>query len=136
MVKGFTALEEMTTAERAALDSSSVAANASRQILLNEERLHHRQQTIDDHLGAAQRGELLAEKPGWLDESEAGLREQKHRYAHADDVLQQRLEENGRRRSSKRRPADKVLVSPADPDAAFAIHAMRKYPSPSRQPKK
>ncbi len=111
---------EMTPAARMSLDSSSVAANASRRRLLNEERLQKRQRVIDEHLCGAQGGEALAEKPGWLATTKAGLHEQKQRYAHAAEVLRQRQEANAQRRSSKRQPADKVLVSPADPEAALA----------------
>lgn len=112
--------EEMTSAERASLDSSSVAANASRRKLLNEERLHQRQQVIDEHLRSAQRGEPVAETPGWLAKTEAGLHEQKRRYAHAAQIMCERQEANAERRSCKRKPADKVLVSPSDPEAALA----------------
>jgi transposase len=111
---------EMTTASGACLDSSSVAANASRRKLLNEERLHQRQQVIDEHLRSAQRDEPVTEKPGWLAKTEAGLHEQKRRYAHAADVMRQRQQENAQRRSCQRKPADKVVVSPADPEAALA----------------
>jgi transposase len=112
--------EDMTLAERASLDSSSVAANASRRKLLNEERLHQRQQVIDEHLRSAQRGEPVAEKPGWLAKTEAGLHEQKQRYAHAAEIMCARQEANAERRSCKRKPADKVFVSPSDPEAALA----------------
>jgi transposase len=112
--------EEMTSAERVSLDSSSVAANASRRKLLNEERLHQRQQVIDEHLRSAQRGEVVAETPGWLAKTEAGLCEQKQRYAHAAEIMCARQEANAQRRSCKRKPADKVLVSPSDPEAALA----------------
>jgi transposase len=112
--------EEMTSAARASLDSSSFAAHASRRRLLNEERLKQCRQVIDEHLRCRQRGEPVAEKPGWLADTEAGLLEQKRRYAHAAAVLRHRIEANADRRSSKRKPADKVLVSPADPEAALA----------------
>jgi transposase len=112
--------EQMTSASRASLDSSSVAANASRRKMLNEERLHQRQQVIAEHLGSAKHGELVAEKPGWLAKTEAGLHEQNRRYAHAAAVMRDRQQENAQRRSSKRKPVDKVLVSPSDPEAALA----------------
>jgi hypothetical protein len=113
--------QKMTKASRASLDSSSVAANASRRRLLNQERLHQRQQVIDEHLRLAPRGEPVAEEPpGWLARTVAGRREQKQRYAHTAEVLRQRQEANAQRRSSKRQPAEKVLVSPADPQAALA----------------
>ena len=113
--------EEMTTATRVAVDSSTVAANASRRKLLNEEHLQQRRQVIDEHLQAVQRGETMAdEAPGWLAKSEAGLREQKQRYAHAAEIMRERQEANAQRRSDKRKPADQVRVSPADPAAALA----------------
>jgi transposase len=112
---------EMTSASRASLDSSTVAANASRRRLLNDERLHKRQQVIDEHLRGAQRGApMAADKPGWLAKTAAGLHEQKQRYAHAAEVMGQRQDANAQRRSSKRKPADKVVVSPSDPEAALA----------------
>jgi hypothetical protein len=75
---------------------------------------------IDEHLRSGQRDEPVAEKPGWLAKTEAGLHEQKRRYAHAADVMRQRQQENAQRRSCKRKPPNKVVVSPADPEAALA----------------
>jgi transposase len=113
--------EGMTTAQRAALDSTSVAASASRRKLLNEERLQKRQQVIDEHLRVVQHGEPVAdEPPGWLAKTEAGLHEQKRRYAHAAEVMQERQVANAQRPSAKRKSPDKVLVSPADPEAMLA----------------
>jgi transposase len=112
--------EGVTTATRAALDSSGVAAHASRRRLLNEERLRERQRVIDEHLRAGQRGEPTDEPPGWLAETGAGLGEQKRRYAHAAEVMRQRQAANAERRSDKRKPAEQVLVSPTDPEAALA----------------
>jgi transposase len=115
------ALEEnLTPATRVALDGSSVAAHASRRQLLNEERLQKRRQVIDESLQRRQRGETVSAKPGWLAETEAGLREQKQRYQHAAEVLRQRQQANAQRPSSKRKPAEKILVSPSDPEAVLA----------------
>jgi transposase len=112
--------ENMTSASRAALDSSSIAANASRRRLLNEERLQERRQAIDERLQQLQRFETPVKKPDWLAETETGLHEQKQRYARAAEVMRQRQEANAQRRSSKRKPTDKVLVSATDPEAALA----------------
>jgi transposase len=119
-VLGVAADEAMTPATRVSLDSSSVAAHASRRVLLNEERLEKRREVIDTALDLHQRGEALADAPGWLAESADGLREQKQRYQLAAEVLGQRQAANAQRRSSKRKPADKVSVSPADPEAVLA----------------
>jgi len=114
---------DLTSASRVALDSSSVAAHASRRQFLNEERLQKRRQLIDERLQHLERGEAVPKEPkqpGWLAETESGLRQQKQRYQRAAEVMCERQEANARRGSSKRKPADKVLVSPTDPEAALA----------------
>ena len=112
--------ENMTWATRVSLDSSSVAAHASRRQLLNEERLQKRRQAIDAALERLPRRIALTERPGWLAQTEAGLREQKQRYHRAAEVLRERQVVNAQRRCDKRKPADKVLVSPTDPEAVLA----------------
>lgn len=112
--------EKMTLATRAALDSSSVAAHASRRQLLNEERLQKRCALVDAALERGTPGEPQAASPGWLAKSEAGLREQKQRYQRAADIMRERQAANAQRRSCKRKPAAKILVSPADPEAILA----------------
>lgn len=112
--------KNMTPATRAALDSSSVAAHASRRQLLNEERLQKRRAAIDAALQRVARGEILTDAPGWLAKTESGLRQQKQRYQRAADVLRERQAANAQRRSCKRKPREKVLVSPTDPEAVLA----------------
>jgi transposase len=119
-VLGVALAEKMTPATRVALDSTSVAAHASRRQLLNEERLQKRRAVINAALERRIQGEAVVDPPGWLAKSEAGLREQKQRYEHAADVMRERQAANAQRRSGKRKPAAKVLVSPADPEAILA----------------
>ena len=123
----------MTPARRAALDSSSVAAHASRRHLLNEERLRKRRQVIDERLSQIQDGENAADQRGWLARTESGLRVQKRRYAFAADALHQRQAANAQRVTGKRKPADKVLVSPTDPETVLArdkLNTFRAFYSP------
>lgn len=110
-------IQKMTPAMRVALDSSTIAAHASRRQLLNEERLEKRRDVIDAALECRLHGETLADPPGWLAQSDDGLREQKQRYQRAAEVLSERQAANAQRRACKRKPADKILVSPADPEA-------------------
>jgi len=110
-------VEKMTPATRVALDSSSVAAHAARRHLLNEERLQKRRATIDAALAQHTRGEAPTAAPGWLAKTEDGLRAQKRRYQRVAELLRERQIANAQRRSSKRKPADKILVSPSDPQA-------------------
>lgn len=113
-------VERMTAATRVSLDSSSVAAHASRRHLLNEERLEKRRATIHLALECLTNGEIIVDPPGWLAKTSDGLREQKQRYRHAAEVLRERQTANAQRRSCKRKPPDKVLVSPTDPEAVLA----------------
>lgn len=112
--------ENLATGRRAALDSSSVAAHASRRQLLNEERLQKRRQALAAGLESLQGGEAVSRRPRWLAATAAGLRRQQRRYQRAAEVLQERQAANDQRRSDKRKPADKVLVSVTDPEAILA----------------
>lgn len=108
--------QNITSARRAALDGTFVAAAASRRQLVNHERLEQRQRVVqaalDERLGEEDR-------PTWLAFTARGLWEQKERYNLAAEILRQRLIQNQRRRSGKRKPPEKVLVSLTDPEAAL-----------------
>jgi hypothetical protein len=112
--------EELTVATRAALDSTSVAACAARRQLLNEERLQKRRAAIDVARERVARGETIADGPRWLGRTQGGLRLQQQRYQRAAEILAERLAANAKRRKCDRKPAEKVLVSPADPEAVLA----------------
>jgi transposase len=113
--------EGLTPATRVATDSSTVEANASRRLFLNEERLQKRREILNEHQRAAERGRARpANPPGWLAKSRTGLREQKQRYDEAFAVLRDRQAANAQRRSSKRKPAETIRVSPGDPQAILA----------------
>lgn len=111
--------KRLTPAARVAVDSSSVASHASRRQLFNEKRLQKRCDVIDAALDHRQRDEPLIDPPGWLARTEDGLRKQKHRYQRAAEILHERQVANAQRRSGKRKPAERVLVSATDPDAAL-----------------
>jgi len=108
--------QNVTPARRAALDGTFVAAAASRRQLANEERLGKRQRVVQ----AALDGTLAEEeRPAWLADTLQGLFQQKETYHLADKILRQRLVQNQRRRSCKRKPSEKVLVSLTDPESAL-----------------
>jgi len=112
--------EQMTTAQRAALDSSSVAAAAARRQLVNEQRLQARREAIAEALERLAQGQTLAAGPHWLGRTPDGLRRQKHRYQRVAEVLRERLAANAQRRACDRKPEDKVLVSPSDPESVLS----------------
>lgn len=109
--------EQVTTAQRAALDSSSVAACAARRQLVNPERMQKRQQAIEQALEDLARGEAVMGGPHWLGRTPDGLRRQKHHYQRAAEVLNERLATNAKRRACDRKSPEKILVSPSDPES-------------------
>ena len=108
--------QNITPARRAALDGTFVAAAASRRQLANEERLEQRRRIVQ---AALDRSLTEEERPAWLANTLHGLLQQKETYHLANEILQHRLEQNQRRRSCKRKPPEKVLVSLTDPESAL-----------------
>lgn len=109
--------DDLTAADRAALDSSTIAAHASRRHLLNAQRVEERLAAIS----AALDGDSdAAARPGWLARTDRGLCEQKRRYKLAAEILELRRIANAQRRSDKRQPDDKIVISPGDPEAILA----------------
>jgi hypothetical protein len=113
--------EELTTAERGALDGSAVAAHAARRRLLNEERLGHRLQQLEAVAQDEAQGEPTAALPGWMAKTPMGRQHQQERYRQAQDQLAQLQAANAQRPPSQRRTPDKVVVSPGDPEAALGL---------------
>ena len=109
---------ELLSPQRAALDGTSVAAWASRHVLLKEHSLENRLNVLAAAIAADAAQEPLAENPRWLAKHPATRLAQQERYQQARLRLQQRQAENQQRRASKRRDPKKVVVSAGDPEAA------------------
>lgn len=108
--------QNVTPARRGALDGTAVAVSASRRQLANEQRLGQRRRLIEEAIS----GQIPDdERPAWLAGTAWGLAWQKQTYQQAGTILRQRLQQNERRRSGKRKPPEKVLVSLTDPEAAL-----------------
>jgi len=113
--------EELTTAERGALDGSAVAANASRRRLLNSERLEKRLDQLEAALEDEAHGETPGEGPGWMAHTPRGLTRQHERYRQTQAQLATRQAANAQRPPSQRRAPDKIVVSPGDPEAPLGL---------------
>jgi hypothetical protein len=113
--------EDLTTAQRGALDGSAVAANASRRRLINHERLDQRLQQLEAVAQDESQGEEVGELPGWMGKTPAGRRRQQDHYTQAQDQLVVLQEANAKRPPSQRRAPDKVVVSPGDPEAPLGL---------------
>jgi hypothetical protein len=113
--------EEITTAERGALDGSAVAANASRRRLINDERLQQRLQQLTVVTQDEAQGEDPEGKPGWMANTPRGRAEQHERYRQAQAQLAKQHAANAQRPPLQRRAADKIVVSTGDPQAALGL---------------
>jgi transposase len=111
--------EEITPAARCSLDGTLIAANASRHRLLNDATLKKRAEQLDQVVAADQRHETPPPLPGWMAPTVCGREGQQQRYHEAQQRMGQLQERNQQKRSSKRKPAEKIVVSVSDPEAAL-----------------
>jgi transposase len=107
----------LTPATRAVLDGTTIAANASRHKLVNEETLHRRLAELETAIAADQRDAPLAEYPGWMAATPAGRLHQQQRFRRTATRLAELQARNQAKRKVKRKAADKIVLSPADPEA-------------------
>src|SRR4029453_7514604 len=110
-----------TTAQRAAVDGTSVEANASRHRLVNQERLEKRQEELAAVRGADAENQTPGQVPAWMAKTPLTRQTQEARYARAAEHLTWLLAANQQRSPHERRPADKVVVSVSDPEAALGL---------------
>jgi len=122
--------------EKASLDGTYVAANTSRSKLLNLKKVQQRLEQIEQEI--AQRDATLwlswtcgtldqQMRPAWLATTDVGLRLQQRMYQKAQTRLKELLAANAKRRSDKRKPENKVVLSVADSDAVFGRDKLKVY---------
>jgi transposase len=120
--------ERITTAKRGALDGTLIAANASRHRLVNEATLHKRVEFLDQVVTADRQQETPPSPlPRWMAPSASGRETQQQRYHQAQQRMSAMQERNRQKRSSKRKSADKIVVSVSDPEAALGRDKDRVY---------
>lgn len=119
--------EQLTPAQRAALDGSDVAANASRHRLVNATTLQQRLERLDAALAADAQGQPPPAVPGWMAQRPAGRRRQRDRYRQAQQRLDERRRRNRQRRKEDRKPDDKVVISLSDAEAALGLDKLKVY---------
>jgi hypothetical protein len=113
--------QDLTQAERGALDGSAVAANASRRRLLNQARLEQRLEQLEAVSQDEAQGEEPEAVPGWMAKTARSRAAQHARYSQAQEQLAKRQEGNTQRPASQRQTDDKIMVSPGDPVAALGL---------------
>jgi transposase len=107
----------LTPATRAVLDGTTIAANASRHKLVNEETLHRRLSALEVVSAGEQRQEPPPKLPAWMAPTAVGRAQQYQRLTRAATKLAVLQTRNQAKRKDKRRPASKVVISLSDPDA-------------------
>jgi transposase len=118
---------KLIKAKRASLDSSSVAANASRKLLANEDRCQKRIEQLQEAMAADTQGGSIDNAPYWMAKTPGGRFQQIRRYQHLRRCLRQRQDENSRRAPQNRKPLEKILVSWSDPESVFGLDKYRVY---------
>ena len=94
-------------------DGTTVAACASRHRMVNRPTLEKRIEQLD----AIVQGRFDDEVPKWVSATDSGKQDLGERMKHASDVLTERIEQNAKKPSDKRKHPDKIQVSLSDPQA-------------------
>jgi hypothetical protein len=110
---------QLTPGTRGAQDGSTVAANASRHRLLNEDQLTKRRLELEEVRAADEAGREPEAVPGWMAKTPEGRTAQNNRYGQAQGRLKELQAINERQSPKRRRPKSKVVVSVSDPQAAL-----------------
>jgi len=126
----------VTTARRASMDGTLLAANASRRHLLTETTLQSRtaQLTVaieEDRYGVTravvQSCRPVYTHPAWMATTDRGRRRQRVHYQRACAAMQQLQARNQARPASKRKPRGEVRLSVADPEAPLGLDKEQVY---------
>ncbi len=118
----------VTSASQAALDGSTVEANASRHRLVNQATLSRRQAELAAVCATDARGETVSEVASWMARTPLTRTQQQQRYERAAARLQGLQATNQRQDRHRRREEKKIVVSTSDPEAALGrdkLHVFR-----------
>jgi hypothetical protein len=83
--------------------------------LVNEATLLRRRDQLEQT-----RVDPPAPLPSWIAPTARGRQHQRARWQQAQEIMTQRQLRNGHKRASKRRPAEKIVLSVTDPEAALS----------------
>jgi len=127
--------EELVEGRQASIDGTAVAAHASRRKLGNMQQVEQRLEQIEQAMSTssettsqeATHQDSIDQQPGWMAKTDAGKLEQHARYSKAKKRLSELQAENERRRSDKRKPKDKIVISLTDPESVFGLDKEKVY---------
>jgi transposase len=127
--------EQLVEGHQASIDGTAVAANASRRGLGNMQQVEQRLEQIEQAMSSSSETtsqettppDSINHEPGWMAKTDAGKWEQHARYSKAKKRLSELQAENERRRSDKRKPQDKIVISLTDPESVFGLDKEKVY---------
>lgn len=135
--------EGLTTATQGAIDGTTVAANASRHRLSTLASTQKRIEQLEASLSPVAEPTADPEKdgpaaaspsaaqspaqPGWMARTVSGRQQQLDRYRKGKQRLETMQKSNDRRRSDKRKTADRIRISLGDPDAVLGQDKLKTY---------
>lgn len=129
--------EQLVDGRQASIDGTAVAANASRRKLGNMQQVDERLKQLQQAMTplpetplpetASQDSAEAARAPGWMAKTDAGKSEQYARYSRAKQRLSELHAENDKRRSDKRKPEKKIVISLTDPESVFGLDKFKVY---------
>lgn len=105
-----------------AIDGTLIAANSTRHKLFNKQRLNERLGLLRQNLEG-----VMTETPRWLAPTLRGKMRQRDTYRRALRPLEEPLKKNAKLPANRRKPENKVLISPADCEAAFGRDKQKTY---------
>lgn len=107
-----------TSARRVAQDGTTIAANASRHKLVNQDTLQRRMGELDAAIAADEQGKPPDVVRDWMAKYPHTRSRQRTRYRQAARRMDELHTQNQQRRACKRRPLEKIVVSTSDPESA------------------
>jgi transposase len=107
----------LSVGDRVSLDGTLIAALASRHRMVNQATLTERLGTLQQAVSLEAEGKVLERRPGWVAKHPETREAQLERYQRAQIRMDELQAENAKRRSSKRRKPEKIVVSVSEPEA-------------------
>ena len=129
--------EKLVDGRQASIDGTTVAANASRRKLGNMQQVEERLDQLEQAMSSSPETTLQdtpcqdsvapCREPGWMAKTDTGKLEQQARYSKAKARLSELHAENEKRRSDKRKPEEKIVISLTDPESVFGLDKEKVY---------
>lgn len=107
----------ISVGDRAALDGTLIAALASRHRMINPKTLAARLETLQQAVAADGSGQAVEAAPAWMAKHPETREVQLGQYRRAQTRLEQLQAENAKRKKSRRKKPEKIVVSAREPES-------------------